>query len=206
MNTQTPASPGAVPPAPGMPMNRWMIGGAGLLAGGALAAAIMVSPLVRGPAPTAEAAGPATTTPAGKAAPATPAAAPKAAGVPAPQRAAAAPAEVCASCGTVESVVAVQQKGEGSGVGAVAGGVIGGVLGNQIGGGTGKTVATVVGAVGGGMAGHEIEKQARATTAYQVRVRMDDGTLRTVTQKQNLAVGARVNLTAQGLRSMPAGS
>ena len=33
------------------------------------------------------------------------------------------PAQVCAHCGTVDSVRAVQQKGEGSGVGAVAGGV-----------------------------------------------------------------------------------
>jgi outer membrane lipoprotein SlyB len=199
MDAHTPASPGAVPPSGGMPLNRWVIGGAGMLVGGALAAAIVASPLVRGSgeAPGAPAA------PSTAAAPATP---PKAAMAPTPQRAAAAPAEICATCGTVESVTVVKQKGEGSGVGAVAGGVIGGVVGNQIGGGTGKTLATVVGAVGGGMAGHEIEKQARATTSFQVRVRMDDGTVRTVTQRQQPTVGARVSVTAQGLRSLPAGS
>lgn len=196
MDAQTPASPGAVPSTPGLPMNRWVIGGIGMLAGGALAAAIVASPLVRGnSAPDASAPAPTTA--------AAPAKAPAAA---APQRAAAAPAEVCASCGTVESVTVVKQKGEGTGVGAVAGGVIGGVVGNQIGGGSGKTVATVLGAVGGGMAGHEIEKQARATTTFQVRVRMDDGTVRTVTQRQQPAVGARVNVTAQGLRPLTAGS
>jgi outer membrane lipoprotein SlyB len=179
-------------------MNRWVIGGIGMLAGGAIAAAIVASPLVRGDrAPEAAAPTPTAAT--------TAAAAPTKAAAP-PQRAAAAPAEVCASCGTVESVTVVKQKGEGTGVGAVAGGVIGGVVGNQIGGGSGKTVATVLGAVGGGMAGHEIEKQARATTTFQVRVRMDDGTVRTVTQRQQPAVGARVNVTAQGLRPLTAGS
>ena len=67
-----------------------------------------------------------------------------------------------------------------SGVGAVAGGVVGGLLGHQVGGGNGKKAMTVIGAVGGGVAGHEIEKQARATTVYKVTVRMDDGSLRTV--------------------------
>lgn len=196
MQSNTPASPGTAPSNPGLPMNRWVIGGIGMVAGGALAAAIVASPLVRGDS-ASEAAAPAPTSAAA------PAKAPAAA---APQRAAAAPAEVCASCGTVESVTVVKQKGEGTGVGAVAGGVIGGVVGNQIGGGTGKTVATVLGAVGGGVAGHEIEKQARATTTFQVRVRMDDGTVRTVTQRQQPAVGARVNVTAQGLRPLTAGS
>ncbi|MET0348779.1 MAG: glycine zipper 2TM domain-containing protein [Rhizobacter sp.] len=100
----------------------------------------------------------------------------------------------CRSCGVVEKVVAVKQKGEGTGVGAVAGGVVGGVLGNQVGGGNGKKAMTVLGAVGGGFAGHEIEKQARATTVYKVHVRMDDGTTRTVTQSTAPAVGARIQL------------
>ena len=100
----------------------------------------------------------------------------------------------CRSCGVVEKVVAVKQKGEGTGVGAVAGGVVGGVLGNQVGGGNGKKAMTVLGAVGGGFAGHEIEKQARATTVYKVHVRMDDGTLRTVTQPTAPAVGSRIHL------------
>lgn len=108
---------------------------------------------------------------------------------PAPERAA-----VCSNCGTVEKVVAIKQKGEGTGVGAVAGGVVGGVLGNQVGGGNGKKAMTVIGAVGGGFAGHEIEKQARATTVYKVSVRMEDGSLRTVTQSSAPAVGSRIKL------------
>ena len=100
----------------------------------------------------------------------------------------------CRNCGVVEKVVAVKHKGQGTGVGAVAGGVVGGLLGHQVGGGNGKKAMTVVGAVGGGLAGHEIEKQARATTTYRVRVRMDDGTTRTVTQAAAPVVGARIQL------------
>lgn len=100
----------------------------------------------------------------------------------------------CASCGTVMSVVAVQRGAQASGVGAVAGGVVGGVLGNQIGGGSGRAVATVLGAVGGGWAGHETEKRVRQTTRYVVRVRMDDGSLRSLEQDQAVAVGSPVRV------------
>jgi outer membrane lipoprotein SlyB len=123
-------------------------------------------------------------------APATPPASAVAAPAPAP----------CASCGVVESVQAVKKKGEGTGIGAVAGGVLGGAVGSQMGKGNGRTAMTVLGAIGGGVAGHEIEKQARAETVYTVRVRMDDGTLRTVTRQQPVAVGAKVTLQGQTLR------
>lgn len=105
----------------------------------------------------------------------------------------AAPAS-CASCGVVESVQAVKQQGQGTGVGAVAGGVVGGLLGNQMGKGSGKTAMTVLGAVGGGYAGHTIEKNARSTTSYQMRVRMEDGSLRSFTSANAVAVGARVKV------------
>jgi outer membrane lipoprotein SlyB len=109
-----------------------------------------------------------------------------------PTRIATTPAALCASCGVVESVNAVQEKGEGSGVGAVAGGVLGGVVGHQVGGGNGKTAMTVLGAIGGGLAGHEVEKRVRSETRYDVRVRMEDGTSRVFHQAQSMAVGTRV--------------
>ena len=110
-------------------------------------------------------------------------------------------ASVCATCGKVESVAAVKQKGEGTGLGVVGGAVVGGLLGHQVGGGSGKNVATVLGAVGGGMAGNEVEKRARATTMYQVRVRMDDGSVRTITQGSAPAVGQKVTVEGSTLRS-----
>ncbi|HXZ93775.1 MAG TPA: glycine zipper 2TM domain-containing protein [Burkholderiales bacterium] len=86
----------------------------------------------------------------------------------------------CADCGTVESVREVEVKGQGTGLGAVAGGVLGGVLGHQMGNGRGKDVMTVLGAAGGALAGHEVEKEARATKHWEIAVRMDNGALRTI--------------------------
>jgi outer membrane lipoprotein SlyB len=158
-------------------------------------------------APEAPADFPAKTTPAS---PTTAAPAPRSAATPAPvhvQRGAVKAADasvhaakVCMTCGKVESVSAVQKKGEGTGLGVVGGAVVGGLVGSQIGGGSGKNVATVLGVVGGGVAGNEVEKRARATTVYQVRVRMDDGTLRTVTHDTAPAVGQMVTLEGSTLR------
>ena len=94
----------------------------------------------------------------------------------------AAPPPVCMDCGVVTAVREVKTAGQGTGVGAVAGGVLGGVLGNQVGKGNGRDAARILGAIGGAVAGHQVEKQARATVRYEVDVRMDDGSLRTVSQ------------------------
>ena len=85
----------------------------------------------------------------------------------------------CKDCGTVTDVRTIKKEGEGSGVGAVLGGVAGGVLGHQVGSGRGKDVATVAGAGAGAYAGHQIEKNQKATTSYQVVVRLEDGKTRT---------------------------
>ena len=82
-------------------------------------------------------------------------------------------AAACTDCGTVTDVKTIKKEGEGSGVGAVAGGVLGGVIGHQIGSGRGNTAATVIGA--GAYAGHQVEKNQKSTTTYQVIVKMDEG-------------------------------
>lgn len=87
---------------------------------------------------------------------------------------------VCGNCGAVEHIRQISQPGEGTGLGAVAGGVVGAIVGHQIGGGTGRKLATVAGAAGGAYAGHQIEKSQRQKTQYEVVVRMDDGSRRTV--------------------------
>jgi outer membrane lipoprotein SlyB len=110
-------------------------------------------------------------------------------------------AVACTSCGVIESVTPFQKKGEGTGIGAVAGGVIGGVVGNQVGGGNGKKAMTVLGAVGGGVAGHEIEKRQRSTTLYAVKVRMQDGSLRSVTQSTAPTVGQKVTLEGTQIKA-----
>ena len=108
---------------------------------------------------------------------------------------------VCASCGTIESVPAVKRDGNTSGVGTVAGGALGAVVGNQIGKGSGRTMATILGAVGGGVAGHMIEKNVKKETVYQVRVRMEDGSIRTIEQASLPAVGSKVTVDGSVLHS-----
>ena len=111
-------------------------------------------------------------------------------------------ASVCATCGSVEAVTAVERPGKPSAisVGSVAGGVIGAALGNQVGRGNGRTLATVLGAVGGGFAGHAIEGQVRKETVYQVGVRMEDGSRRTVESATAPAVGSRVTVDGNSLQ------
>lgn len=118
-------------------------------------------------------------------------------------------AQTCANCGVVESAVAVQRQGQvngignsGIGLGAVAGGLVGGLLGNQVGGGSGKTAATVLGAAGGAYAGHAIEKNSNKVTVYQMRIRMNDGSIRTVEQGSAIAAGSRVVVEGNSARVM----
>lgn len=110
-------------------------------------------------------------------------------------------ASTCGNCGVVEAVTPFKQKGEGSGIGAVGGAVVGGLLGNTMGGGDGRKAMTVIGAVGGGVAGNAIEKNARATTMYNVLVRMNDGTTRTITQATAPAVGQKVTVEGSQLKT-----
>ena len=108
----------------------------------------------------------------------------------------------CKDCGTVVDLKTIKKDGEGSGLGAVLGGVAGGVLGHQVGSGRGKDVATVAGAAGGAYAGHQIEKNQKATTSYQVVVKMDEGNTRhfVYTQPTSYRIGDKVKVVDKKLR------
>ncbi|HYP34035.1 MAG TPA: glycine zipper 2TM domain-containing protein [Burkholderiaceae bacterium] len=112
------------------------------------------------------------------------------------QRVAAAP---CADCGVVEAVTEVKVQGQTNGVGVLAGGATGALLGNRIAGNNNRTLGGVVGAVGGGLIGNAIEKHQRQGIAYDVNVRMEDGTLRTVREATAPAIGAKVRVESDGL-------
>ena len=99
-------------------------------------------------------------------------------------------ATACDNCGVVESITPVEVKGSGTGLGMAAGGITGALLGNQIGRGNGNAVATIAGAAGGAFAGNEIEKNMKKAVRYQVRVRMNNGTLRTTYQSHSPAFSA----------------
>ncbi|WP_026354324.1 glycine zipper 2TM domain-containing protein [Massilia niastensis] len=109
----------------------------------------------------------------------------------------------CSNCGNVESVRTITQRGEGSGLGAAGGAVLGGLLGSQVGSGSGRQIATVAGAVGGAVAGNHVEGNMKATTSYEIRVRLDDGTLRTFRQttQPSWRSGDRVRIVKGRLRS-----
>ncbi|WP_288380771.1 glycine zipper 2TM domain-containing protein [uncultured Massilia sp.] len=110
----------------------------------------------------------------------------------------------CSNCGNVESVREIKQRAQGSGLGAAGGAVIGGLLGNQIGGGSGRTIATAAGAIGGAVVGNQVEGNMKATVSYEIRVRLDDGTLRTFRQSSAPAwrSGDRVRIVKGKLRSV----
>ncbi|HEX7633686.1 MAG TPA: glycine zipper 2TM domain-containing protein [Noviherbaspirillum sp.] len=99
--------------------------------------------------------------------------------------------------GVVQSIDLVTREQAGLGLGTAAGAVVGGVLGNQVGSGSGRTAATVAGAAGGALIGHQMEKNVRAADrVYRVTIRMDDGSLQTLTQETQPQVqaGERVRL------------
>lgn len=100
--------------------------------------------------------------------------------------------------GMVDSIQMVQGAAQntGIGVGTVVGGVVGGLLGNQVGGGSGRKAATVAGVVGGAMVGNQMERNNQARNAYQVGIRLDNGSYRTVVQENvsDLQVGSRVRI------------
>jgi outer membrane lipoprotein SlyB len=121
---------------------------------------------------------------------------------PAAQQVAAAP--VCANCGVVESYAAVQVQGKNNGVGAVAGGLGGALVGSKIAGRGNHTLGGAIGAVGGGLLGNAIETHERTSTAYDVHVRMEDGSVRTVRQATVPTVGQHVNVDGSTMKAVAA--
>jgi outer membrane lipoprotein SlyB len=108
----------------------------------------------------------------------------------------------CSGCGNIESIRTITTRAQGSGLGAGAGAILGGLLGNQVGSGNGRTLATAAGAVGGAVVGNQVEGNMHAATSYEIRVRLDDGTLRTFHQSAPPAwrTGERVRIVKGHLR------
>lgn len=113
-----------------------------------------------------------------------------------------APAPIDPDRGVVTAVREVKVAGQAQGLGAIGGAVVGGVIGNQVGNGSGRDAARILGAIGGAVAGHQIERQARASVRYDIDVRMDDGSLRTVSMSSapDLRAGDTVRVEGNSLR------
>ncbi len=114
-------------------------------------------------------------------------------------------APACDGCGVVASVNKVKVKGKTNYIGAIAGGVAGAALGNQVGKGSGNTAATVLGAVGGAVAGREIEKNVKSGSRFDVVVRLDNGTSRTMSYDNDpgVSAGAKVQFVGDVLQTRP---
>ncbi len=110
----------------------------------------------------------------------------------------------CATCGVIDGYSIVKVQGQNNGVGAVAGGLGGALVGSQIAGRHDRTLGGVIGAVGGGLLGNAIETHQRTITEYDVRVRMADGSIRTVRQSTVPNVGQRVNVEGHTLHPIEA--
>jgi outer membrane lipoprotein SlyB len=109
----------------------------------------------------------------------------------------------CADCGVIANVREVAREGKGSGAGAIIGGLAGGALANNIGRGNTRTIATIAGAVGGGMLGNSIEKSQHRTVGYQIAVRLEDGTTRTIAADTmpSWRIGDKVRIVGGGIVS-----
>ena len=83
---------------------------------------------------------------------------------------------------TVVNVRQVNVSSDDSSTGAVLGAIGGGVAGSTIGHGRGSVLGALGGAALGGVAGNMAQKGLTSQTGVEYVVRLDNGTLRTVTQ------------------------
>ncbi|MBP0590561.1 glycine zipper 2TM domain-containing protein [Paraburkholderia sp. LEh10] len=106
--------------------------------------------------------------------------------------------------GTVESVRAVTidaSNGQPGVLGAIGGGLLGGVAGSAIGGGRGSLLTGIIGGLAGAVAGNEVQNHFEQKHGVEITVRLDDGSLRAVTQRAEGAAfypGERVRMLSTG--------
>lgn len=109
--------------------------------------------------------------------------------------------------GTVVSVNNVRIEGENNPFYTLGGAALGGLAGSTIGGGRGQAAAAIVGALGGGAAANAGQKSMGSQAAYDITVKLDNGTMISIVQAADvtIAVGQRVRvLTGAGAdRVMP---
>jgi outer membrane lipoprotein SlyB len=106
--------------------------------------------------------------------------------------------------GTVESVRGVTidaSNGQPGIFGALGGGALGAVAGSAIGGGRGSLLTGIIGGLAGAVAGNEVQHHFEQKHGVEITVRLDDGSLRAITQNANgpmFYAGERVRLLSDG--------
>jgi outer membrane lipoprotein SlyB len=109
----------------------------------------------------------------------------------------------CQGCGVLESVSPLEPSG--SGVGALIGALSGAVWGNFIGQDSNGGAIALAGGLAGASTGHDIEQQGAQPEAWQIHIRMDDGTLHTINSRTlpEWRSGTRVKLVDEQLFALP---
>ncbi|HRE16486.1 MAG TPA: glycine zipper 2TM domain-containing protein [Rhodocyclaceae bacterium] len=109
----------------------------------------------------------------------------------------------CKQCGVIESVSGLERNN--SGIGALIGAFSGAVLGSSIGQGNSGEAMTLIGSVTGAQAGSEIEHRGTRPDTWQVRLRMEDGSLQVINTHipPELPIGTRVRLVDEQLIAVP---
>ena len=102
--------------------------------------------------------------------------------------------------GTVVSVNNVRIEGENNPLYTLGGAALGGLAGSTIGAGRGQAAATIVGALGGGAAANAGQKSLGTQAAYDITVKLDNGTMISIVQAADvpIAVGQRVRVLTGG--------
>ncbi|MBZ4201400.1 MAG: glycine zipper 2TM domain-containing protein [Methylotenera sp.] len=102
--------------------------------------------------------------------------------------------------GVVESVRSVKLEGTKTPIGTVAGAAVGGVAGNSIGKGDDNIIGAVIGAVVGGLAGAAIEEGVTRKDAFEITVKLDNGSLIAIVQEadEQFKAGDKVRLIESG--------
>jgi len=102
--------------------------------------------------------------------------------------------------GVVESVRSVKLEGTKTPIGSVAGAAVGGVAGNSIGKGDDNIIGAVIGAVVGGLAGAAIEEGITRKDAFEITVKLDNGSLIAIVQEadEQFKAGDKVRLIDSG--------
>jgi len=115
---------------------------------------------------------------------------------------------VCKDCGTVIRMDEVaDNRVAPAGTGAILGGVVGAIAGHEISDHTGgskgnQNVATVVGAAAGAAVGHQVQQNMNGPS-WDIQVRMDDGRIIVVNQRNVQGIYQNAPVRVSGGRVVP---
>lgn len=111
----------------------------------------------------------------------------------------------CADCGTITRIMVLDSgRSAPSATGTILGGIVGAVAGHEISDHTGgsrgnKNVSAAAGALAGAVAGNKIQQNSTGVS-YDITVRMDDGRVLVVNQKNADGLGQNSRVRVSGNR------